>query len=139
MHQRIKNPKSECPDIRIRLPKHKWPRSWSRVEDPVVPLERNLYGHFLGGLSTERQLENVLLKHGWEKSSELGMIIVFRKHSAAQLPQQTLSKDDMTKKDHRDVQTRLIPASTPLHLLTTFNCTLFKKRSRDQPQKRWHP
>ena len=51
---------------------------------------------------------------------------VFRKHSAAQLPQATLSKDDMTKKDHRDVQTRLIPASTPLHLLTTFNCTLFK-------------
>ena len=64
---------------------------------------------------------------------------VFRKHSAAQLPQATLSKDDMTKKDYRDVQTRLIPASTPLHLLTTFNCTLFEKRSRDQPQKRWHP
>ena len=37
--------KSECPDIWIRLPKHKWPKSWSRKEDPVVPLERNLYGH----------------------------------------------------------------------------------------------
>ena len=31
---------SECPDIWIRLPRHKWPKSWSSIEDPVVPLER---------------------------------------------------------------------------------------------------
>ena len=42
--------KSECPDIWIRLPRHKWPKSWSSMEDPVVPLERNLYGHPLAGL-----------------------------------------------------------------------------------------
>ena len=36
----LKNPKSECPDIWIRLPKHKWPKSWSCIEDPVVPLKR---------------------------------------------------------------------------------------------------
>ena len=47
-------PKSECPDFGIRLPKHKWPKSWSSVEDPVVPLERNLYGHPLAGLLWER-------------------------------------------------------------------------------------
>ena len=41
-------PKSECPDIWIRLPQHKWPKSWSSMEDPVVPLGRNLYGHSLG-------------------------------------------------------------------------------------------
>ena len=40
----LKIPKSECPDIWIRPPKHKWPKSWLRMEDPVVPLERNLYG-----------------------------------------------------------------------------------------------
>ena len=34
---------------------------------PVVPLERNLYGHPLAGLLCERQFEKVLLKHGWEK------------------------------------------------------------------------
>ena len=45
-----KNPKSECPDIWIRLPRHKWPKSWSSMGDPVVPLERNLYGHLLTGL-----------------------------------------------------------------------------------------
>ena len=36
----LKIPKSECPDIWIRLPRHKWPKSWSSIEDPVVPLER---------------------------------------------------------------------------------------------------
>ena len=51
----LKIPKSECPDI-LRLPKHKWPKSWSSMEDPVVPLERNLYGHFLVGRVWERHL-----------------------------------------------------------------------------------
>ena len=64
-----KIPKSECPDIWICLPKHKWPKSWSNMEDPVVPLERNLYGHLLAGLLWERQFEKVLLEHGWEKVS----------------------------------------------------------------------
>ena len=41
----LKIAKSECPDIWIPLPRHKWPKSWSSMEDPVVPLERNLYGH----------------------------------------------------------------------------------------------
>ena len=49
----LKNPMSECPDIWIRLPKHKWPKSWSSMEDPVVPLERNLYGHPLARLPLE--------------------------------------------------------------------------------------
>ena len=43
-------PKSECPDIWIRRPRHKWPKSWSNMEDPLVLLERNLYGHPLAGL-----------------------------------------------------------------------------------------
>ena len=37
----LKIPKSERPDIWILLPKHKWPKSRSSMEDPVVPLERN--------------------------------------------------------------------------------------------------
>ena len=44
----LKIPKSECPDIGIRLPRHKWPAPCSSMEDPV-PLERNLYGHLLAG------------------------------------------------------------------------------------------
>ena len=65
-------PKSECPDVWIHVPKHKWPKSWSNIEDPVVPLERNLYGHPLAGLLWEKQFEKVLLKYGWEKVPKLG-------------------------------------------------------------------
>ena len=71
----LKLPKSECPDIWIRVPRHKWPKSWSSMEDPVVLLERNLYGHPLAGLLWERQLKNILLKYGWEKVSNLGMLV----------------------------------------------------------------
>ena len=75
-HKLLKIPKSECPDIWIRLPRHKWPKSWSGMEDPVVPLERNLYGHPLAGLLWERQFEKILLKHGWEKF-QIGNVSLF--------------------------------------------------------------
>ena len=51
--------KSECPDVRTRIPRHKWPKSWANIEDPVVPLERKLYGHPLAGLLWERQFEEL--------------------------------------------------------------------------------
>ena len=60
----LKIPESECPDMWIRLPRHKWPQSWSSMEDPVVLLERHLYGHPLAGLLWERQFEKILLKYG---------------------------------------------------------------------------
>ena len=72
----LKIPESECPDIWIRLPRHKWPKSWSSMEDPVVPLERNLYGHPLAGLLWERHLEKILLKYGWEKVSNWECLFV---------------------------------------------------------------
>ena len=77
-HKLLKVPKSECPDIWIRLPRHKWPKSWSSIEDPVVPLERNLYGHPLAGLQWERQFEKILLKHGWEKVPNWESLFVHR-------------------------------------------------------------
>ena len=36
-----KNIKTECPDIWIRLSRHKWPKSLSSMEDPGVLFERN--------------------------------------------------------------------------------------------------
>ena len=59
----LKLPKSECTDIWIRLPRHKWPTSWSNIEEPAVPLERNPLALFLW----ERQFEKVLLGLGCEK------------------------------------------------------------------------
>ena len=77
-HILLKIPKSECPDMWIRLPRHKWPKSWSSMKDPVVPLERNLYGHPLAGLLWERQFEKILLKHGWEKVYNWECLFVHR-------------------------------------------------------------
>ena len=77
-HKLLKIPKSECPDIWIRLPRHKWPKTWSSMEDPVVPLERNLYGHPLAGLLWEGQFEKILLKHGWEKIPNWECLFVHR-------------------------------------------------------------
>ena len=90
--KQLKIPKSECPDIWIRLPRHKWPKSWSSMEDPVVPLERNLYGHPLAGLLWERQFEKILLKYGWEKVSN--WVCVWRQRSRDQ--------DDVKGKESHD-------------------------------------
>ena len=49
----LRIPNSECPDTWIRLPKHKWPKPLCSLEEPVVPLERNQYGHPLAGFVWE--------------------------------------------------------------------------------------
>ena len=54
VHKLLKIPKSECPDIWIRLPRHKW-----------------LYGQPLAGLLWEKQFEKILLKHAGGKKSKL--------------------------------------------------------------------
>ena len=48
------------------------------MEDPVVPLKRNLYGHLLAGLLWERQFEKVLVKDGWEKIANWECLFVHR-------------------------------------------------------------
>ena len=55
-----------------------WPKSWSSMEDPVVPVERNLYGHPLAGPLWERQFEKILLKHGLEKIPNWECLFVHR-------------------------------------------------------------
>ena len=71
----LKIPKSECADVWIRLPRHKWPKSRANIQDPVVPLERNLNGHPSAGLLWERQFEEILLELGWDKVPHLGMSV----------------------------------------------------------------
>ena len=71
-------PKSECPDMWIRLPRHTWSQSWSTIEDPVVLLGRNLFGHPLAGLLWERQFEQALLELGWSKIPHWESMFVHR-------------------------------------------------------------
>ena len=48
------------------------------MKDPVVLLERNLYGHPQAGLLWERQFEKILLKYVWEKVSTWECLFVHR-------------------------------------------------------------
>ena len=50
----------------------------SSIEDPVVLLERNLYGHPLAGLLWETEFKKILLKHGWEKIPDGECLFVHR-------------------------------------------------------------
>jgi len=51
----------------ISLPPHKRPKSWDSIEDPVVPLLLNLYGHPIAGLLWDKYQESKLFKLGFEK------------------------------------------------------------------------
>ena len=69
----LKIPRSECPDIWIHRPKTQMVKIMVHYGRPVVPLQRNRYGHPLAGLLWERQFVKVLLEHGLEKF-KLGML-----------------------------------------------------------------
>ena len=49
------------------------------IEDPVVLLERNFYGHPLARLLWERQFERALMELGWEKVPNWECLFVHRK------------------------------------------------------------
>ena len=69
----LRIPKSECPDIWIRLPRYKWPKSSETIEGSVDLLEWNVYGQPLAGLVWDSQFEEMLLELGGWKSTELRM------------------------------------------------------------------
>ena len=71
----LKIPKSECPDVWIRLPRHKWHKSWANIEDPVVPLELNLYGHPLAGLLLGKTIRRSFIRTWRGENFELGMYV----------------------------------------------------------------
>ena len=53
----LRLPREECLDIWIIIPPRQWPEGWNNIGDPVVPLERLLYGHPLTDLLWERKFE----------------------------------------------------------------------------------
>ena len=71
----LKIPESECPDIWIRLPRHKWHKSRSNMADLVVPLERNLYGHSLAVLLWEKAIWESSIGTRLGEGFQLGMLI----------------------------------------------------------------
>ena len=65
----------KCPNIWVRIPRHRWPKSWSNIEDPVVPLERKLFGRIMW----ERKFEHFLMELKWEKIPNWECLFVHRK------------------------------------------------------------
>ena len=56
-HSLLRLPKDGCLRIWIRFPPRQRPKSRDKIQDSVVPLERNLHGHPLAGLLWERNVE----------------------------------------------------------------------------------
>ena len=63
----VELPETGWPTVPVRLPQIRRPNHRDNIDDPVVPLKRNLCGHPLTGLRWEKRLEEVLLQDGWEK------------------------------------------------------------------------
>ena len=70
----LKIPQTECLDAWTRLPRHKWPKSCENIEDPVVPLERNLSGHPSAALFGET-IRRRFTRTWMGESSGLGMYV----------------------------------------------------------------
>ena len=65
--------------IWIRLPRHKWPQSWSSIECLVVLLERNLYGRFDAGFLREIPVEKRSIGTTMGRNTEFGKFYHFKK------------------------------------------------------------
>ena len=55
------------PKTYVSLPRNKWPASWRGMNEPVVELKRNLYGHPLAGLLWDKASERWITKQGFKK------------------------------------------------------------------------
>ena len=82
MARLLRLPPDKCPEIWITLPRDRRPAWWDSIDDPVVQLQVNLYGHPLAGLLWEKHLEDKLLKLGWEKVPGWECLFVHRESQA---------------------------------------------------------
>ena len=86
------------------------------MEDTVVPLERNLYGHPLAELLWERQFEKILLQHGWEKVSNWECLFVHREKGSVYVDDIKLAG----KKQNIDPMWKVVNKEVDLEEQTSF-------------------
>ena len=60
-------PKSECPDVWIRLPKLEWPKSWEHIEDSFCSSWAKLVRTPAGRTLVGKTIWKVLIEIGWAK------------------------------------------------------------------------
>ena len=67
------------PETWVSLPRNRRPKSWDNIEDPVVPLECNLYGHPLAGLLWDKGSQEKICETGFERVLGWESLYVHRK------------------------------------------------------------
>ena len=105
------------------------------MEDPVVPLDKNLYGHPLEGLLWEWQFEKILLKHGWEKVSNWECLFVLREKGLFL----SVNVDDMKlagKKENLDPMWKVLNKEVDLGEPTSFLDHVYLGCTQRQCEKR---
>ena len=112
----LKIPKSGCPDIWIRLPKHTWPKSWSGME-------RVLW---------ERQFEKVLMEHGWDNIF-FNWECLFVNRARGLFPSVNLDDIKLTGKTEnmeptRNIHTKAVDLENQHPFLTMFIWVALKER-----------
>ena len=75
----LKSPKSECPDVWIRLARHKCQNQGTKLKIPWYLLNETFHGHPLARLQWERQFEDALLELGWAKIPNWEFMFFHRK------------------------------------------------------------
>ena len=72
----LKSLKSECPDVWIRLARHKLPKSRDKIEDPVVPLERNFSRSSISQIAMGKTIRRSFIGTWVGENSELGIYVL---------------------------------------------------------------
>ncbi len=72
-------PPEQFPKLYITLPRDRRPSWWDKIEDPVVELEANVYGHKIAGLLWEKFFESRAFTPGWERVPGWECLCVHRK------------------------------------------------------------
>ena len=75
----LKSLKSECPDVWIRLARHKCQNQGTKLKIPWYLLNETFHGHPLARLQWERQFEEALLELGWAKIPNWEFMFFHRK------------------------------------------------------------
>ena len=70
----LRMPKEERIELWITVSSRRRPKSWENIEEPLVPLGRNLYGHPWARFLWERNFGEVLFEKGMEESTCTGNV-----------------------------------------------------------------
>merc|ERR1711994_390322 len=63
----------------ISLPRDRRPKEWDNIDEPMVRLKVNLYGHPLAGLIWEKHCQHYIMKAGFERIPGWECLFVHRK------------------------------------------------------------